>query len=205
VRFENVSVGELTGTIFGKVIVLAVLCALISIIFCASIKQTEKISKKLLPNRYLRGLIGGALLVGLTVLVRSYDYNGAGMDIISKAMSGEAQYEAFILKMLFTVITIAAGFKGGEIVPTFFIGATFGCVIGPLLGLEAGFSAALGFVALFCGVVNCPAASVLLAVEIFGTDGILAYAIVCGISYMMSGRFSLYNSQKFAFSKLYEE
>ncbi len=205
VRFDIISNIDLSMLSFGKVIILAVLCALVSILFCCSIKGTEKISKKLFPNRYLRGIVGGGLLVLLTFLLKTYDYNGAGMDIISRAIDGDAKYEAFLLKIIFTAITISAGFKGGEIVPTFFIGATFGCVMGPLLGLDGGFSAALGFSALFCGVVNCPVASVLLATEIFGAEGILAFAIVCGISYMMSGKFSLYKSQKFAFSKLYEE
>ena len=127
------------------------------------------------------------------------------MDIISRAISGDAKYEAFLLKIIFTAITISAGFKGGEIVPTFFIGSTFGCVMGQLIGLDPSFSATIGFSALFCGVVNCPVASVLLAAEIFGAEGILFYAIACGICYMMSGKFSLYKSQKFAFSKLYEE
>lgn len=205
VRFDIISSFDFSAISFGKVIVLAVLCALVSILFCTAIKGTEKLSKTLFPNRYLRGIIGGGLLVLLTLLLRTYDYNGAGMDIISKAISGEAKYEAFLLKILFTAITISAGFKGGEIVPTFFVGATFGCAIGQLLGLDASFSASLGFSALFCGVVNCPVASVLLATEIFGAEGILAYATACGICYMMSGKFSLYKSQRFAFSKLYEE
>ena len=205
VRFENVMDFGFSGEMFGKVVCLAILCALVSILFCFAIKKTEHLSEKLLKNKYLRGIVGGALLVGLTVLVGNHDYNGAGMNIISLAMDGEAEYEAFILKMLFTVITIASGFKGGEIVPTFFIGSTFGCIAGQILGLDAGFAASVGFVALFCGVVNCPAASVLLAVEIFGAKGIMAYAVACGISYMLSGKFSLYKSQKFAFSKLYEE
>ncbi len=71
---------------------------------------------------------------------------------------------------MFTALTIAAGFKGGEIVPTFFIGSTFGCIAAPLLGLDAGFGAAIGFIALFCSVVNCPVASVILALEVFGAD-----------------------------------
>ena len=74
---------------------------------------------------------------------------------------------AFLWKIAFTVLTLGAGFKGGEVVPSFFIGATFGCVMGPLLGLPAGFSAAIGLVAVFCGCVNCPTASIFLAVELF--------------------------------------
>ena len=109
-----------------------------------------------------------------------------------------------MLKILFTAITIGAGFKGGEIVPAFFIGSTFGCVIGGILGLNPGFGAALGFVALFCGVVNCPVASVILALEVFGGDSIIVFAAVCAVSYMMSGYFGLYKSQRIVYSKLDE-
>ncbi len=205
VCFDGVVIDAVTIPLLGKVIILAILCALVSIAFCFIIGKFEHLGKKIFPNRYIRGFVGGGIIVLLTLAVGTYDYNGAGMDVISKAIGGEAAYEAFILKMVFTAVTIAAGFKGGEIVPTFFIGSTFGCVMGTFLGMDAGFSAALGFVALFCGMVNCPVASVLLAVEIFGAKGLPLFALVCGISYMMSGRFSLYKSQNIAFSKLYEE
>ena len=102
----------------------------------------------------------------------------------------------------YLAITIAAGFKGGEIIPSFFIGSTFGCLAGGLLGLDPGFSAAIGFVALFCAMVNCPVASVLLAVEVFGGEGLLLFALACGVSYLMSGYFGLYSSQHFMSSKL---
>ena len=120
-------------------------------------------------------------------------------------MNGNADWYDFILKILFTAVTLAAGFKGGEIVPTFFVGATFGCVMGTLLGLNGGFAASLGLTALFCGVVNCPFAAFLLSVEIFGAEGIIYYAVTSGISYMLSGYYGLYSSQKIVYSKLRAE
>lgn len=188
-----------------KVIVLAVLCALVSILFCTAIKKAEHYIKKLIPNIYLRAFAGGAAVVLLTFALQTTDYNGAGMSVIENALAGNAKPWAFAVKILFTAITIAAGFKGGEIVPGFFIGSTFGCVAGSLLGLDPGFAAAIGFVALFCGVVNCPVASVLLSVEVFGGNSILLFAIACGVSFMMSGYFGLYKSQKFLYSKIKEE
>ena len=107
--------------------------------------------------------------------------------------------------MIFTVITLSCGFKGGEIVPTFFIGATLGCVLGPLVGLSASFGAALGLIGMFCAVVNCPIASLILSVELFGVNKIILFAIVCAVSYMMSGTYSLYSSQKIMYSKLEPE
>ena len=204
VRFNGVYFPEISIVLVAKVAVLAVLCAILSIIFCFAIDKCEHFGEKFLKNRYLRTVVGGGIIVLLTMLVQCHDYNGAGMDIIQNAIYGTAKYEAFALKILFTVITIAAGFRGGEIVPTFFIGSTFGCVMGYLLGLNPGFAAAIGFVALFCGVVNCPVASVILALEVFGGEGILLFAAAVGISYMMSGYYGLYKSQKIVYSKLDE-
>ena len=185
----------------GLDLIIAVLCAVISITFCSSIKYSEKYMKKAFPNRYVRAVAGGVIIIILTLLVGSYDYNGAGMFVVERAMHGIARPEAFLLKILFTAITIGAGFKGGEIVPSFFIGSTFGCVVAKLIGLDPAFGAALGFIALFCGVVNCPIASLILSVEVFGADAFPVFAIVCAVSYMMSGRYGLYNSQKIVFSK----
>ena len=102
-------------------------------------------------------------------------------------------------------MTLGCGFRGGEVVPTFFIGATLGCVLGPLLGIPAGFAAAVGLVALFCGAVNCPVASIVLAVELFGSGGVVYFAVACAISYMLSGYTGLYSSQKIMYSKLRAE
>ncbi len=202
VRFDNIVIPNVDLMFLIKVIILAILCALVSIAFCSAIKFFDKFAEKKFPNAYVRATIGGCAIIVLTFAVRSYDYNGAGMDVISRAMEGEAVPYAFILKIIFTVITISAGFKGGEIVPTFFIGSTFGCIVGGLLGIDPGFGAAIGFVALFCGVVNCPVASIMLALEVFGSGSILIFAIVCGVSYMMSGYYGLYSSQKIMYSKL---
>ena len=147
-------------------------------------------------------MAGGILVLLLTLIAGTYDYNGAGMNVVERALGGSARGEAFLLKIIFTAITVAAGFKGGEIVPAFFVGSTFGCAAASLMGLEPSIGAAIGFVALFCGAVNCPIASILLALEVFGADSILMFALVCAISYMMSGNYGLYKSQKILYSKL---
>ena len=179
-----------------RVIILSVAAAVLSILFCMSMQVIGKTFKKYLKNQYLRILVGGVLLVLLTLAVRCNDYNGAGMNIIEQAIHGTAKPEAFILKLLFTCITIGCGFRGGEIVPSFFIGATFGCTLGGWIGLDPGFGAAMGLVCLFCGVVNCPLASLVLSIELFGASGILLFAIGCSVSYMLSGYYSLYSEQK---------
>ncbi|MBE6782852.1 MAG: chloride channel protein [Ruminococcaceae bacterium] len=180
---------------------LAVLCAILSIWFCTMMHKSEKMYSRFLKNRYLRIAAGGAIVVLFTLLVGSYDYNGAGMDIVEKAISGTAKNEAFLVKMLFTALTLSAGYKGGEIVPVFFTGATFGNVAGKLLRLSPSFGAGIGLVSLFCGVTNCPITSIILSVELFGAEGIIYFLLSCAISYMLSGNSSLYHDQKIIYSK----
>lgn len=187
---------------FGKVAVLAVIIALMSIAECVVLHKTEHLAAKI-RSRALRAMAGGALIIALTLLLGTRDYNGAGGDVIARALGGEADPFAFAWKLLFTAITIGFGFKGGEIVPTFFIGAALGCVLGPLLGLPAELSAALGLVGLFCGAVNCPIASIFLSIELFGAGALPYFALVCGMAYMLSGHFSLYEgAQRIVFSKV---
>ena len=184
-----------------KVTVLGALCAIVSIVFCESLHKTSRFVKKYIKNEYLRIALGGLVIVILTMMLRNTDYNGTGMNIISKAINGEAKYEAFFLKIIFTAITISVGYKGGEIVPTFFIGSTFGCVAAKFLGIDPGFGAAIGLIALFCGVVNTLISSIILSIELFGADGVILFSIACGVSYMLSGYYSLYSSQKIVYSK----
>lgn len=180
-----------------RLLVLSVLTAVIGIIFCLLLKYSKKVFAKILKNAFLRIIVGGAAIVLLTLAVDSYDYNGAGINVIEKIFNNnEFVPLAFVFKILFTCIAIGSGFKGGEIVPTLFIGATFGAALGALLGLPVAFSAAICMVALFCNVTNCPVASVLLAVELFSGKGIGFAVIAVGISYCLSGKISLYSSQK---------
>ncbi len=186
-----------------RVAVLAALCALVSVLFCGAIHAAEHQLAKRIPNPWIRIVAGAAVIIALTYLLGTTDYNGAGMNVITRAIEeGKAVPAAFLLKILLTAITLGAGFKGGEVVPSFFVGATFGCVVGPLLGIPAGFAAAVGLTAVFCGAVNCPIASTVLAVELFGAQGLLFFALACSISYVLSGYSGLYSSQRILFSKL---
>ena len=187
------------------VIVLAVGCAVVSILFCRGLQETGRLAAKLLPDPFVRVFVGGVLVIGLTLLVGNTDYNGAGMDIVERTMSGQVSPWAWALKLLFTAVTIGFGFKGGEVVPSFFVGACFGCLLGNLLGLPAGFGAAIGLVAVFCGAVNCPIASVILSIELFGTGDLLYFAMACAISYLLSGYCGLYSSQTILYSKMRAE
>lgn len=188
-----------------QVIGIAAACAVVSIVFCVSMKKTHFYAKKLIKNDYLRIVTGGLIVIALTFIVGNHDYNGAGSDIIASAIGGNAKPEAFLLKIIFTCATIGFGYKGGEIVPTLFIGATFGCIFSQVVGLDPSFGAAIGLICMFCGVVNCPVASIMLSVEIFGAEGFILFAVGCGVSYMLSGYYGLYSSQKILYSKLKAE
>lgn len=178
------------------------LCGGLSTIFCEALHRTEYAMRARIPNPWIRAAAGGALILGLTVLLGTTDYNGAGMGIIARAIEqGEAEPSAFIWKIVFTSITLASGFRGGEVVPCFFIGACFGCTVGPLIGIPAGFAAAVGLISVFCGAVNCPIASIILAVELFGGDGLIFYALCCGLSHAFSGYSGLYSSQRILYDK----
>ena len=185
-----------------KVTAIAAVCAAVSIVFCLALHYTQRIFKKLLKNEFVRIFAGGVIVVLLTLAVGNKNYNGTGMDIIRLAvLSGEANWYDFLLKIVFTAVTIGCGFKGGEIVPTFFIGSTLGCVIGAALGFNPGTAAAIGLIAMFCSVMNCPVASIILSVELFGARGIIYFAVACAVSYLLSGYYGLYTGQKIIYSK----
>ena len=184
-----------------QVAVLGVLCALVSILFCVTMHTAPKLYAKCLPNPVVRAAVGGALVLGLTLLAGEQTYNGAGDPVIRRLLAGETIPEAFALKLLFTALTLGAGFRGGEIVPVLFTGCAFGTWVGPLLGLPHGFSGALGMAAVFCGATNCPLSSILLAYELFGGTSLPLYALCCGVSYMLSGYYGLYSEQKIIYSK----
>ena len=184
---------------------MGALCAALSIFFCRAMHAAPKLYAKYLPDPLIRGAAGGALVLGLTLLVGEQTYNGAGDDIIRHLLAGDTIPEAFLLKILFTALTLGAGFRGGEIVPVLFTGCAFGTWVGPLLGLPHGFAGALGMAALFCGATNCPLTSILLALELFGIEGFPLYALCCGVAYMLSGYHGLYSEQKIIYSKFRPE
>ena len=190
-----------TFTVNWQTLVLAVLVGLLGIAMCYLFHEAEHFAAKHLPNPWIRIVVGGVLIAVLTLLVGDHRYNGAGMDMALKAVGGQANWYDFLMKLLFTAVTLSAGFKGGEIVPTFCIGATFGCVLGGLLGLDPGIAAALSLVGLFCCVTNSPIAAIVLSIEMFGSANVYLFAFVCVIAFVISGNWGLYSSQIIQFSK----
>lgn len=197
----SVNMPESEPLLYLKVVFIGALCAVISVLFCMLLGKTGRLFKKI-KNHAVRAAAGGVIVVLLTVLEGSGTYNGTGGNAIISAFSESPFFVAFLIKMLFTAITLGSGFKGGEIFPVFFIGSSFGSVFAPLLGLDCSVGAAVGMAALFCGVTNCPVASVLLSIELFGSEGIGVYVLACAVSYMLSGYRGLYSEQKILYSKI---
>lgn len=202
-RFHIPNVPVVDMNMMCRVALLAALCALVSVLFVEALHLSEHLFAKYLKNPWIRIVVGGLAVIGLTFLFGTRDYNGAGMDIIAHAIEdGSAHPEAFLLKILLTAVTLGCGYKGGEVVPSFFVGAVFGAAFGPLFGIPAGFAAALGLTFVFAGATNCPISSIFLAIELFGSDGLLFYALGSGIAFMLSGYSGLYSSQKILYSKV---
>lgn len=187
---------------FLKITAFAALVAGVSIVFCVILHTAEHLYEKHFRNAYLRIAVAGCVVVLLSVSLRTDFYLGSGMGIIEHIFhEGHTEWYAFVLKMIFTALTLGAGFKGGEIVPSFCIGAAFGCVVAPLFGLPVSLVAACGMVGLFCGVTNSPLTSLLIAFELFGFEGMPYFLVTVAVSYMLSGYFGLYRAQMIMYSK----
>lgn len=209
VHHMQFSIGELSDVFDlltgAKVTLIAVAAAMVSVLFCVILHKTAYLYEKYIQNRYIRIVAGGLFVIALTLLLGTREYLGAGEDIITEALAGTARWEAFGLKIIFTALTLEAGFKGGEIVPSLFIGSTLGCVLGGLLGLSPAFGAAIGMIGLFCGATNCPLSSIFLGLELFGGAGLEWFLITVAISYALSGYYGFYSQQKIVYSKKNQE
>jgi len=186
---------------FVKVVLAGVLFGLISRLLIESLHSFQRLASRVRVWEPLRGLIGGAVLL-LLALLFSERYLGLGLDVVENCLQGEpAGGFDFVLKILFTCITLSFGGSGGMVTPIFFVGATSGSLFGRLAGLDVGTFSAIGMVSLLAGSANTPIAASILAVEMFG-PGVASYAAVaCVVSFLMTGHRSVYPSQVLAIKK----
>lgn len=205
--FPVTSVPTMNAIMFFKVVALAALLGGVSILFCLLLHNAEHLYSRFLSNPYVRIFVAGCLILVLSAALRTSDYLGSGMGIIEHIFhhGGDVPPYAFLLKMLFTALTLGAGYKGGEIVPSLTIGAAFGCIVGPLFGIPVELATACGMIGVFCGVTNCPITSLLISFELFGFAGMPYYLATVAVSYMLSGRYGLYHAQKIMYSKTQTE
>lgn len=205
---EDLAIQEISGFSVRTAliaIVFAVLCSLVSILFSVAVHRAKHLFAEFLRNRYLRAVVSGATILLLSLLVGNQNYNGTGMSVIKSCVQDPGFrlfLGAFLLKIIFTAISLAGGFQGGEIVPSLFIGATFGHAFAVLFGLDPALFSAIGMACIFCGVTNCPIASLLISCELFGFNASTYFFMAVAVSYLFSGNYGIYSAQKIMYSKI---
>ncbi|MDR0992080.1 MAG: chloride channel protein [Ruminococcus sp.] len=183
---------------FGQVVILGLCSAVAGIAFCRAMKFSKKIFKERFSNPYLRIIVGGLLVAGITLILGTNMYSGAGYETILQSFSANSMpIYVFIIKIVLTALTLGSGFRGGEILPSFFIGATMGNAVAGILGMPVSVGAAIGFIAVFTAVTNCPIAAIILSAELFGGDGLFFFGTAIIISYMFAIYDGLYSAQMY--------
>jgi H+/Cl- antiporter ClcA len=186
-----------------KVVGAGLIFGLASYLFAELSRNIKYHSNRLITNKYLIPVVGGVIVIGLTYVAGTSDYlglgvttaNGEGTSIVNAFTSQQIDPWGWLWKIVFTAITLNMGFKGGEVTPLFFIGATLGNTLAVLMGAPIDLMAALGFIAVFAGATNTPLACTIMGVELFGGGHILYYAVACFMAYYFSGHSGIYASQ----------
>jgi H+/Cl- antiporter ClcA len=189
-------------------IVAGVLFGLCAYLFAESSHFIKRIAHKYIANKYLIPFLGGCVIIALT-FVFGTDYLGLGVTtptgtgacIVNAFHAGGVDWFSWLWKLIFTVITLSTGFKGGEVTPLFFIGAALGNTLAVVTGAPVDLFAAMGFIAVFAGATNTPLACTVMGVELFGGQHVLYFAIACFVAYYFSGHSGIYTSQKINVSK----
>lgn len=190
-----------SGTSFIKIVLAGIFFGVCSFLLIESLKYFKKLSEKINLWAPAKGLMGGAALIIMTLLL-SKDYLGLGLDKIEDALQGENPvWYSFIAKIIFTSVTLSFGGSGGIVTPIFFIGVSSGALFANIFGFDIGTFAAIGMVSLLAGAANTPIAASIMAVELFGPKIAPYAAVACVVSFLMTGHRSVYPSQVFAISK----
>ncbi|MFZ5434638.1 MAG: chloride channel protein [Calditrichota bacterium] len=186
---------------FAKIVLAGIVFGLVSVFLIETLKWGERLSGKIKVSKPLKGLIGGAVIVALT-FATSRDYLGLGLDTIDASLAGaKIVWYAFLMKALFTSLTLNFGGSGGIVTPIFFIGATSGVLFADIMHLDAATFAAVGLVCLLAGSANTPIAASILGVELFGPQIAPYSTVACVIAFLMTGHRSVYPSQILAIKK----
>lgn len=195
-----------------KTVIAAVAFGLAGYLFGELTHAFKDLFKVTIKNPYLIVIVGGLIVIGAVQLLGHHDYIGlgvyssrdGGVSIVTAFQPGGAEWYSWLVKLLLTAVTLAAGYKGGEVTPLFFVGATLGNTLAWLLGAPVDLFAALGFLAVFAAATNTPLACTIMGVELFGADHLLYFAIACYIAYYFSGHTGIYSSQRVAVPKLFD-
>lgn len=169
--------------------------------FSVSTKAMGKLYSKYISYAPLRPFVGGVIIAGLVALIGTTKYIGLGVPTIEAAFNSDLPYYDFAVKIAFTAITLGAGYKGGEVTPLFFIGATLGNALSFFMPLPMSLLAGCGFVAVFSAAANTPIACIFMGVELFGAEGGTYIGIACVVAYLFSGHTGIYKDQIIGASK----
>ncbi|CAA9197465.1 voltage-gated chloride channel family protein [Flavobacterium collinsii] len=200
-------VPEISATTLFYVIVIGVLSGFAALLFSRSTHFWGSLFSKKIKYPPLRPFIGGIVLAMAIAGFGLTKFSGLGVPVIVDSFSNANLWYDFLLKILFTGFTLGAGFKGGEVTPLFFVGATLGSTLSLIIPLPIAFLAGLGFVAVFSGATHTPIACTIMGMELFGIQSGIFIAIACTIAYFSSGSVGIYKSQivKGAKYKLYQK
>jgi H+/Cl- antiporter ClcA len=185
ISFPNILYGVAAGIAFGA-------CARL---FCVFMERTGAFFKKRISYSPFRTVIAGSAIAVFILLSGSTRYIGLGTDVIAESFTGKIPIYDFAMKILTTTITLASGFKGGEVTPLFCIGSTLGNALSNVIPLPLELLAAMGFVAVFAGASNTPIACIILGFELFGSRSGVYVSIACVVSFIVSGHATIYRAQ----------
>lgn len=198
-HFEIVPDISITPIVFVKLVICGILFGLCGALFAYLLKKGKQLTQRVIPSPMLRILIVGALVGLLILLFFNGRYASLGMNLIEGTFSSEAIYRYdWLLKLLLTVITLSAGFQGGEVTPLFAIGTTLGVVLASVLGLPVLLIAALGYASVFGSATNTILAPIFIGAEVFGYETLPFFFIACAFSYAFNFNQSIYGQQKIA-------
>lgn len=199
--------------LLGKVIISSAIFGLASYLFAGMVHEIKNIRLKIFKSKWMIPVFGGLVIIGLTLIIGKPDYLSLGVDaeypgavtIPSAFHTGGADAWSWLWKTLYTTITLGTGFKGGEVTPLFYIGATLGNTLSGLLNAPVSLFAALGFISVFAGATNTPLACTFMGIELFGGENALFFAVACFTAYFFSGHSGIYSSQRIAVPKILDE
>ncbi|MDB5138985.1 MAG: putative voltage-gated ClC-type chloride channel ClcB [Mucilaginibacter sp.] len=196
--------------LLGKVIIASAVFGLSSFLFAGMVHEIKGACLKLFKFKWMIPVFGGLIIIGLTLFIGKPDYLSLGVDaeypgaitIPSAFHAGGSDTWSWLWKTIYTTLTIGTGFKGGEVTPLFYIGATLGNTLSGLLNAPVSLFAALGFIAVFAGATNTPLACTFMGIELFGGEYALLFAVACFTAYVFSGHSGVYSSQLITIPKI---
>ncbi|MEJ5963291.1 voltage-gated chloride channel family protein [Pedobacter immunditicola] len=207
-QYQVAALSHFDILLVGKVMVASVVFGLASYLFIKMISEVKGFCSSIFSHKWMAPVFGGVIIIGLTLLIGKPDYLGLGVDApypgavtINSAFEGGADTWSWLWKTVYTAITLGTGFKGGEVTPLFYIGATLGNTLAAILNAPLSLFAALGFIAVFAGATNTPLACTMMGVELFGAEHVLLFAIACFTAYLFSGHSGIYGSQRITVSR----